>query len=81
MLMVKPALPYLDVIAKVKASTNLPVVAYNVSGEYAMLKAAASVGVLDEAKSVREALTSIKRAGSSLMISYHALEAIEKGWL
>jgi porphobilinogen synthase len=81
MLMVKPALPYLDVIAKVKASTNLPVVAYNVSGEYAMLKAAASVGALDEAKAVREALTSIKRAGSSLIISYHALEALEKGWI
>ncbi len=81
MLMVKPALPYLDVIAKVKAQTNLPVVAYNVSGEYAMLKAAASVGALDEAKSVREALTSIKRAGSRLIISYHALEGLEKGWL
>ncbi len=81
MLMVKPALPYLDVIARVKAQTNLPVVAYNVSGEYAMLKAAASVGALDEAKSVREALTSIKRAGSSLIISYHALEATQKGWL
>jgi porphobilinogen synthase len=81
MLMVKPALPYLDVIARVKASSNLPVVAYNVSGEYAMLKAAASVGALDEAKAVREALTSIKRAGSSLIISYHALEALEKGWL
>ncbi len=80
MLMVKPALPYLDIIAKVKASTNLPVVAYNVSGEYAMLKAAAAVGALDEAKAVREALTSIKRAGASLIISYHALEALEKGW-
>ncbi len=81
MLMVKPALPYLDVIARVNAQTNLPVVAYNVSGEYAMLKAAASVGALDEAKAVREALTGIKRAGASLIISYHALEAIEKGWL
>jgi porphobilinogen synthase len=81
MLMVKPALPYLDVIARVKASTKLPVVAYNVSGEYAMLKAAASVGALDEAKAVREALTSIKRAGSSLIVSYHALEALEKGWI
>ncbi len=80
MLMVKPALPYLDVIASVKANTHLPVVAYNVSGEYAMLKAAASVGVLDEAKAVRETLTSIKRAGSSLIVSYHALEALEKGW-
>ena len=81
MLMVKPALPYLDVISSVKANTHLPVVAYNVSGEYAMLKAAASVGVLDEAKAVREVLTSIKRAGASLIISYHVLEALEKGWL
>jgi porphobilinogen synthase len=81
MLMVKPALPYLDVIAGVKATTHLPVVAYNVSGEYAMIKAAASVGALDEAKAVREALTSIKRAGSSLIISYHALEALQEGWI
>jgi porphobilinogen synthase len=81
MLMVKPALPYLDVISSVKANTRLPVVAYNVSGEYAMLKAAASVGALDEAKAVRESLTSIKRAGANLIISYHALEALQKGWL
>ena len=81
MLMVKPALPYLDVISSVKANTRLPVVAYNVSGEYAMLKAAASVGALDEAKAVRETLTSIKRAGANLIISYHALEALQKGWL
>jgi porphobilinogen synthase len=81
MLMVKPALPYLDVISRVRAATNLPVVAYNVSGEYAMLKAAANVGALDEPRAVREALTGIKRAGADLIISYHALEAFEKGWL
>jgi porphobilinogen synthase len=81
MLMVKPALAYLDILAQVRNNTNLPVVAYNVSGEYAMLKAAAALGALDEAKAVRETLTSFKRAGADLIISYHALEALEKGWL
>ena len=81
MLMVKPALPYLDVIARVRDHTNLPLVAYNVSGEYAMLKAAANVGALDEARAVRETLHSIKRAGADLIITYHALEALENGWL
>ena len=81
MLMVKPALPYLDVIARVRGASRLPLVAYNVSGEYAMLKAAASVGALDEPRAVREALTGIKRAGADLIISYHALEALEKGWI
>jgi porphobilinogen synthase len=81
MLMVKPALPYLDVLARVRDATRLPLVAYNVSGEYAMIKAAASIGALDEARAVRETLTSIKRAGADLIISYHALEALEKGWL
>lgn len=81
MLMVKPALPYLDILAKLRPITSLPLVAYNVSGEYAMLKAAASVGVLDEALAVAETLTSIKRAGANLIISYHALEALEKGWI
>ncbi len=81
MLMVKPALPYLDVLSQVRAVTQLPLVAYQVSGEYAMLKAAATVGALDEPRAVRETLTSIKRAGADLMISYYALEALEKGWL
>jgi porphobilinogen synthase len=81
MVMVKPALAYLDVIARVREVTPLPLVAYNVSGEYAMLKAAASIGALDEANTVRETLTSIKRAGADLIISYHALEALENGWL
>jgi porphobilinogen synthase len=81
LLMVKPALAYLDVIARVRAGTTLPVVAYNVSGEYTMLKAAAQVGALNEPRAVRETLTAIKRAGADLIVSYHALEAVQKGWL
>lgn len=81
MLMVKPALPYLDILARLRPQTTLPLVAYFVSGEYAMLKAAAAAGVLDEASAVREALTSIKRAGANLIVSYYATEALEKGWL
>ncbi len=68
--MVKPALPYLDVIAKVKGAVNVPVAAYNVSGEYAMVKAAAKNGWLDEDKAVMEILTSIKRAGADLIATY-----------
>lgn len=81
MLMVKPALGYLDVLAKLREETRLPLVAYNVSGEYAMLKAAAAAEVLDEASAVQESLTSIKRSGADLIISYHALEALEQAWL
>jgi porphobilinogen synthase len=81
MVMVKPALAYLDVIASVRAHTTLPVIAYNVSGEYAMMKAAASVGALDEALAVKESLIAMRRAGAELIISYHAVEALEKGWL
>ncbi len=81
MLMVKPALSYLDILARLRPQTTLPLVAYNVSGEYAMFKAAAAAGALDEALAVQEALTSIKRAGANLIISYYALEALEKGWL
>jgi porphobilinogen synthase len=81
MLMVKPALPYLDILASVRGATTLPVVAYNVSGEYAMIKAAAKVGALDEPRAVREAMTSIKRAGADLIVSYHAVDAVEQGWL
>ncbi len=72
--MVKPALPYLDVIRRVREATNLPVAAYNVSGEYSMLKAAAQNGWLDEERAVLEALTGIKRAGAEIIISYHAPE-------
>jgi porphobilinogen synthase len=77
--MVKPALPYLDVIARVKQETRMPVAAYNVSGEYAMVKAAAAAGYLDERAVVLETLTSIRRAGADIVISYHAKDAAE--WL
>ncbi len=77
--MVKPALPYLDVIRRVKDSTNLPIAAYNVSGEYAMLKAAAAQGLLDERTAVLEALTGIRRAGADIVISYHAKDVCQ--WL
>jgi len=75
MLMVKPALPYLDVIAKVREEFDLPLAAYNVSGEYAMLKAAAANGWLDYDRVMLESLTSIKRAGADLILTYHAKEA------
>ena len=78
-LMVKPALPYLDVIRRVKDATSLPVAAYNVSGEYAMLKAAAAAGLLDERAAVLEALTGIRRAGADIVITYHAKDVA--GWL
>lgn len=70
--MVKPALPYLDVIHATRQITNLPVAAYNVSGEYSMVKAAAQNGWIDEKKVVEEVLTSIARAGADLIITYHA---------
>lgn len=73
--MVKPALPYLDVIWRVKERTGLPVAAYNVSGEYAMVKAAAAAGHLDERTAVLETLTSIRRAGADIVITYHAKDA------
>ena len=75
MLMVKPALPYLDVIRRVKDETRMPLAAYNVSGEYAMLKAAVAAGYLDERAAVLETLTSIRRAGADVIITYHAKEA------
>lgn len=78
-LMVKPALPYLDVIRRVKDQTSLPVAAYNVSGEYSMIKAAAGNGWIDERTAVLEALTGIKRAGAEIIVSYHAPDAA--GWL
>jgi porphobilinogen synthase len=71
-LMVKPALPYLDVIRRVRESTELPVAAYNVSGEYAMIKAAVAQGLLDERAAVLEAITGIRRAGADIVITYHA---------
>jgi len=77
--MVKPALPYLDVIRRVKDATRLPVAAYNVSGEYSMVKAAAANGYLDERATVLEALTGIRRAGADIVITYHAKDAA--AWL
>jgi porphobilinogen synthase len=78
-IMVKPALPYLDVIRRVREATNLPVAAYNVSGEYSMLKAAALNGWLDEERAVLEALIGIKRAGAEIIISYYAPDVLR--WL
>ena len=75
--MVKPALPYLDVIYRVRQSVDLPLAAYNVSGEFAMLKAAAQRGWLDEERAMLEALTSIKRAGADIIITYFAKEAAQ----
>jgi porphobilinogen synthase len=77
--MVKPALPYLDVVRRVKEATGAPVAAYHVSGEYSMLKAAAANGWLDERAAVVEALTSIRRAGADAIVTYYAKEAA--GWL
>jgi porphobilinogen synthase len=80
-LMVKPALPYLDVIRTVREATDLPLAAYNVSGEYSAVKAAAARGWLDEPEIVRENLLSIRRAGADQIISYHARDALKGGWL
>ncbi|MDD6097140.1 MAG: porphobilinogen synthase [Oscillospiraceae bacterium] len=77
--MVKPALAYLDVVRAVRESCNLPLAAYNVSGEYSMVKAAAKLGYIDEKRIVLENLTAIKRAGADIIITYHALDAAR--WL
>src|SRR6266540_3218255 len=80
--MVKPALPYLDIIARVKADFGLPLAAYSVSGEYAMIRAAGRLGWLDEERAMMEALISIRRAGADLIITYFAREAarlLERG--
>jgi porphobilinogen synthase len=79
MLMVKPALAYLDIVRRVRETFDLPLAAYNVSGEYSMVKAAAARGWLDERKVVLEALTGIKRAGADLILTYHAKDAAK--WL
>jgi porphobilinogen synthase len=79
MLMVKPALAYGDLISAVKQATRLPVAAYNVSGEYAMVKAGAAAGYIDERATVCEILTSLHRAGADIVISYHAKDAAR--WL
>ena len=80
-LMVKPALPYLDVIRAVRAASELPLAAYNVSGEYSAVKAAAARGWLDEAAIVRENLFGIRRAGADQIITYHARDALAGKWL
>src|SRR5437667_347714 len=77
--MIKPALPYLDIVRAAKDATRIPVAAYNVSGEYAMLKAAAQNGWLDERRAVLEVLTSIRRAGADMILTYHAKDAAD--WL
>jgi porphobilinogen synthase len=73
-IMVKPALAYLDIICRAKQEFDLPIAAYNVSGEYSMIKAAAQLGWLDEEKAMIESLTSIKRAGADIIITYFAPE-------
>jgi porphobilinogen synthase len=77
--MVKPALPYLDLIWRIKQETGMPLAAYNVSGEYVMVKTAAAAGHLDERATVLEILTSIRRAGADIVITYHAKDAAR--WL
>jgi porphobilinogen synthase len=79
MVMVKPALAYLDIIRRVKERFGVPLAAYNVSGEYAMVKAAAQRGWIDERRIAMEILTSIKRAGADMILTYHARDAAK--WL
>jgi porphobilinogen synthase len=79
MLMVKPAGPYLDIISAVRQRYDLPLAAYQVSGEYAMLKAAAANGWIDERRAALESLYAIRRAGADLIISYYARDAVR--WL
>jgi porphobilinogen synthase len=79
-LMVKPGLPYLDVLARLRERTLLPLAAYQVSGEYAMIKFAAAAGAIDEARVVRETLGAFKRAGADLILSYFARDVIREGF-
>ena len=78
-IMVKPALYYLDIIYRAKKRFRMPTAAYNVSGEFSMIKAAAREGWIDEKSAIMEVLTSIKRAGADMILTYHAMEAAE--WL
>jgi porphobilinogen synthase len=78
MVMVKPALAYLDIIAEAAASVNVPVAAYQVSGEYAMIHAAGKMGWLDADAALMEATLSIKRAGADMILSYGAVRLVEK---
>ena len=77
-IMIKPALPYLDVISRVKHEFRVPIAAYNVSGEYSMVKAAAANGWLDEERVVMETLTGIKRAGADLILTYFAKDVAKR---
>jgi porphobilinogen synthase len=74
--MVKPGLPYLDIVREVKNAVNVPVSVYNISGEYAMIKAAAKMGWINEDKAILETLTSFKRAGADLIATYFAKDAV-----
>jgi porphobilinogen synthase len=76
-IMVKPALPYLDIICRIREEIDLPIAAYNVSGEYAMIKAADKMGWLDGQRVMLETLTAIKRAGADLILTYFAIEAAQ----
>jgi len=80
-LMVKPALAYLDVIHKLKQETDLPIACYNVSGEYSMVKAAAAKGWIDEQKVVMETMHAFARAGASIITTYHIRDIVEKNWM
>lgn len=80
-LMVKPALAYLDIISSVRQNTNLPVACYNVSGEYSMVKAAARAGWIDEQRVTMENMYAFARAGANIIITYHIREILEKGWM
>lgn len=79
-LMVKPALPYLDVLASIRQRTLLPLAAYQVSGEYAMIRFAAAAGAIDEGRAARETLGAIRRAGADLILTYFAREIAREGW-
>lgn len=80
-LMVKPALAYMDIIRMVRKNTTLPVACYNVSAEYTMVKMAAKAGFIDEQKIIMENMYAFRRAGAGIIISYHAREILEKGWI
>ena len=80
MVMIKPGLPYLDIVRQVKEAFGVPTFAYQVSGEYAMIKYAAQAGAIDEKRAVRETLGAIKRAGADLILSYFALDIATEGF-
>ena len=81
MVMVKPALAYLDIISDVRAATELPVAAYNVSGEYSMVKLMVQAGYAEEKRLVLENLTAITRAGADIILTYHLRDILKQGWL